>query len=336
MAALTDLSIGLANETTFGTYVAPTRFYEFTDEDFSFEPIRVQGEGLRVGGILPRSGRRVTTRKQAAGSFTVPCISKGMGLLWQSIFGTSASTLVSGSTYQQNHTLIAGPVNVSRTIQKGLVRADGTVDPYSFLGCTVDEWEFVLEDELATLRTTWDARDMTTAQSYATPSYVTTPNLFHFGHAAITVGGSVTAPTTTTLASGGTAVTNVRSFKVGGNRKINKERFNFGNSGLKKQQLVGGGEITGEIVVEYDVATYRDAFIADTALPIVLTLTSEEALSTGFAQLQIVLSETKFDGAIPVANNGELITVAHPFTVLDNLTAAQPIYVCQRTADTAL
>lgn len=336
MAALTDLSIGLANESEFGTYVAPTRWYEFTEEDFAFEPIRVQGEGMRVGSILPRSARRVTTRKQAAGSFTTPCMTKGMGLLWQSIFGTSASTLVSGSTYQQNHTLAAGPTIVSRTIQKGLVRADGTVDPYSFLGCTVDEWEFVLEDELATLSTTWDARDMTTAQSYAAPSYVTSPNLFHFGQAAITIGGSVTAPTTTALATGGTAVTNVRSFKIGGNRKLNKERFTFGGAGLKRQQLVGGGEITGELVVEYDAITYRDAFVADTELPIVLTLTSEGALSTGFATLQIVVSAAKLDGAIPVANNGDLITVAHPFTVLDNLTAAQPIYVCQRTADTAV
>lgn len=336
MAALTDLSIGLANETVFGTYVAPSRFFEFTDEDFGYEPIRVQGQGMRVGSILPRSARRVTTRKQAAGSFTVPCMTKGMGLLWQSIFGTSASTLVSGSTYQQNHTLAAGPTIVSRTIQKGLVRADGTVDPYSFLGCTVDEWEFSVEDELATLSTTWDARDMSTVQSYAAPSYPTSPNLFHFGHAAITLGGTVTAPTTTALATGGTAVTNVRSFKVGGNRNLNKDRFTFGGAGLKKQQLVAGGEITGEIVAEYDATTYRDAFVADTEVPIVLTLTSEEALSTGFAQLQIVLSAAKFDGAIPVANNGELITVAHPFTVLDNLTAAQPIWVCQRTADAAL
>ena len=67
-----------------------------------------------------------------------------------------------------------------------------------------------------------------------------------------------------------------------------------------------------------------------------MTLTSTESLSAGTATLQVVLPAVKLDSGIPVSNNGDFVTVEHNFTVLDNLTAAQPLYVVLRTADTAL
>ena len=44
----------------------------------------------------------------------------------------------------------------------------------------------------------------------------------------------------------------------------------------------------------------------------------------------------KLDGKLPTSNGGELITVGLEFTVLDNLTAAQPLWIVARTADAAL
>jgi hypothetical protein len=67
----------------------------------------------------------------------------------------------------------------------------------------------------------------------------------------------------------------------------------------------------------------------------VLNLTGG-ALSTGTETLQIVLPEVKFDGELPKTNGTDLVTATLSFAVLDNLTAAQPIWVVTRTADTAL
>lgn len=335
MAAITDKSIGLVNESSFGTYVAPTRFYEGAEIATSWDKNIVQGAGLRVGSRVARSGRRVVPTASGKVEVTVEACTKGMGLLWESCLGASASTLVSGSTYQQNITLATGTVLPSRTVQVGQVNDAGTVTAHSFLGCTVSEWEFELANELATLKATFDAAKIDTSQSYASPSYPSSVSLFHHALAGVTIGGSVTAPTTTALATGGTSVANVRSFKLSGNNTIADDRFNFGGGGRKARQVAGMADLTGELVVEYTDTTLRDAFLNETEVPVVLTLTSADALSAGFATLQIVLSAVKFDGALPTTTDG-LDTITAPFRVLDNLTATQPIWVVHRTADTAV
>ena len=52
--------------------------------------------------------------------------------------------------------------------------------------------------------------------------------------------------------------------------------------------------------------------------------------------MQITLPEIKLNGELPKANGTDLITLSVDFDGLDNLTAAQPIWVSLRTADTAL
>lgn len=335
MAALTDESFGLANESTPGTYAAPTRFYEWADGAHEWSPNTVQGAGLRVGASVPRSGRRVRPTQAGKVEVTVEAISKGMGLLWESCLGVGVSTLVSGSTYQQVFNLPTGTTLPSRTLQVGGIRADGTVDPVSYLGCTVDEWELELANEIAMLKVTFDASKIDTAQGYAAPSYPTTPNLFHHANATVTLGGAVTVPTTTAMAVVGTNVVNIRSFKINGKNGIATDRFNIGGAGRKSRQLRQGPEITGEVTFEYTDVVIRDAFLNDTETPLTLTITGG-ALSTGLETLQVVIPAAKFDGAVPPRAGGELNVVTAPFTVLDNLVAAQPLYVAHRTADTAL
>lgn len=336
MAALTDESVGIANEPTPQTYAAPTRFYEWADgSSHEWNPNRVQGNGLRVGSRLPRSGRRVTPTAEGQVVLAVEAISKGMGLLLESALGVGTSTLVSGSTYQQVFTPSVGVTVPSRTIQVGAIRADGTVDAVSHVGCTVDEWEFEIADELAMFTATFDTSKIDVGQSYAAPSYPTTPNLFHQANATMILGGSVTVPTTTALATGGTTVTNVRSFKLSGKNNPADDRFNLIGTGTKSRQLVQKLELTGEMTIEYTDTVARAGFLADTEFPAVLTVTAG-ALSTGLETFQIVLPAIKLDGGLPDRAGGELNVVTVPFTVLDGLVAANPIYVAMRTADTAL
>lgn len=333
MATFQDASLGLVGESTYKTFVAPTRFYEHTEESLTWEKNAVQGQGLRVGSRVARSGRRVVTSGQGGGDFTVEAISKGMGLLWQACLGTGASTLVSGATYQQVFTL--GDTPQSLTIQKGIPQVGGSVDAISFTGCMVTDWELTFGNtEIASLKVSVDAGDYSTAQTYAAPSYPSSPTLFGFQGATLST-GTLTSPTSTALASSVTSVANVRSGSVSVNNNLADDRFNIGGAGRKSKPTVGLREITGSLEVEYDSSTWRDAFLADTPLSLVLTY-SAGALSSGNETLQVVLPEIKFDGDLPQANGTDLITVSMPFTVLDNLTAAQPIWVVTRTADTAL
>jgi len=335
MAALQDASVGTAVESTYGTPVTVTRWYEFVDESFDYEKTVKQGAGIRVGSKVARSARRVVTETQAKGDLTVELGSKGLGTLLQTCFGTGVSTLVSGTTYQQNFTL--GSTPPSMTVQKGLVRADGTVDPYTYNGGVVDSFEIDCpQGDIAKLKSSFVFRDVLTATAYAAPSYATGGSLFHFAQGAITIGGTVTAPTTTALATGGTTVANVRDFNLKVDNHLTADRFNYGGAGKMAAPTLGLRGITGKMTIEYTDRTLVDAYIADTPLALSLTFTSAETLSTGTAQFQITLPEIKLNGELPKANGTDLITLGVDFDVLDNLTAAQPIWVSLRTADTAL
>lgn len=337
MAALSDASVGTIPEVAYGTPLTPTRFYEFVDESFDYEKTVKQGQGIRVGSRVGRSGRRVITETQAKGDLTVELTSKGLGTLLQACFGTGTSTLVTGTTYQQVFTVGTGASPPSMTVQKGVVRADGTVDPYTYNGGVVDSFEIDCpQGDIAKIKSSFIFRDVLTATTYATPSYVSSPSLFHFAQGSITIGGTVTAPTTTALASGGTAVANVRDFNVKVDNKLTADRFNYNGAGKMLSPTYGLRDIGGKMTVEYTDQTLVNAYMADTALALSLTFVSTEALSTGTATLQIILPEIKLNGEMPKANGTDLITTAVDFDVLDNLTATQPIWAVLRTADTAL
>ena len=339
MAALPDASIGIGVESVYGTIVTPTRWYEFLTESFGYDKNVKQGMGLRVGSRIARSARRVVATTSAKGDVEMEVASKGMGLLWQAAFGTGTSTLVSAATYQQLFTPGVGTILPKLTLQKGVVEAGGTVDPYTYSGVTVDGFELNCPNgDIVKAKFHFDAKALATATAYTSPTYATgTVGLFNFAQGVITIGGSVTVPTTTALAVVGTAVATVRDFSLKYDNVLKADRFNFGATpaGTKSQPTVGMTNISGSMTIEYDSTTLRDAYIADTPLALTLTF-SAEALGTGNATLQVTLPEIKLNGDIPNAVNGDLILLKVNFDVLDNLTAAFPIYLATRTADSAL
>ena len=66
------------------------------------------------------------------------------------------------------------------------------------------------------------------------------------------------------------------------------------------------------------------------------TASTGGALSTGVETLQFVLPEVRLDKGTPNSNGPDLITVDYDLRVMDNLSAAQPLWVVWRTADNAL
>lgn len=333
MTTSADSSVGFATESTYGTGVTPTRWFEYVSESLNWNKSVQQGAGLRVGSRVARSNRRVVTTADASGDVEVELFSKGLGLFLSACMGAGASTVVSGSTYQQVFTL--ADALPSLTVQKGLPRADGTVDPYTFTGAVVSQFELAFEnDGIAKLKASLDAKDVSTATAYAAPSYPVGGNLFHFAGAAI-YSGAFTAPTSTALASCATQLASVRSASVSVNNNITKDRFNFGGSGRKDKPTVGLREIAGDLEVEYSGTSFRDAFLNETPMSLVITLTAGP-LSSGNETFQVAIPEIKIDKDLPQADGSSMIKTGIGFTVLDNLTAAQPIWVVTRTSDAAL
>ena len=322
-----DCSVGLGIESVYGTAVARTRWFEFLDESFNFVKNVKQGVGLRVGSRVARSGRRVVASAEGSGDLTIEAVTKGLGLLWQLGLGSGTSTLVSAGRYQQVFTL--GDVMPSATIQKGIPRADGTVDAYTFTGCMVESLTIDCPNaDNVKVKTSWNAKDMTTATAYTAPSYATGPSVFTFAHGAV-YSGALTAPTATALGSAATPVASIRSGSITIKHNLKTDRYNCGGGGRKEKPFAGIREISGSLVAEYADAAFRDAIVNDTSMTLVKTFTA------GLDVLQIVIPDVRFDGDIVKAST-DLAIQDIKWTGLDGLTAAQPIWIVCRTADTAL
>lgn len=342
MSSVLDHTIGLSVESTFGTAAVETRWFELLAGSVSeFDPEVKQGTGLRVGSVVPRSGRR--RNGLGSGTMTIKCelYSKGFGLLLSLCLPTSVSTLVSGSTFQQLHTMVQTGISLkSATIQAGVIDTTGTSRPHRYTGATVSKWTLDIpapdSDDAVTLEVVFDLRRAPdTATALTAPVMPTTPTIYlPRDVAAVTYAGTVVVPTTTALASGGTAVTYWRAIKIECDNALaqrpNLSAYAQPSSGLKEPTISAD--------IEYADNVLRDAFLAQTQNSFSVTLTTPEALSTGFAQYQIVAPAVMINaGATPTFSDGEVAMFEGlEFAVLDGLVAGSPLYVVARSADMAL
>ena len=340
MATLLDGQVGHVRESTWGTPVTVTRFNEWDASGGLKGDAGVkQASPLRVGAIGDRADREYTAGAASKGTLKFPLLTKGFGLWLESCFGGSTSTLVSGSTFQQVHQFIrTGTVLPPLTVQQGHPLPDGTVHPYTFAGCTVESFELEQPlNDVVSLSMDLDGKGVpATATALATASYAATMSLFEFDQAAVTLGGTLTPPTTTALASvsGGTLVAGWRSFTLSADSQITDDRWGM-SAAVRNQPTYRKRDVTLKAQVEYDGATLRDAYFARTSNPLLITWTTAEALSSGFATLQVVIPAFRVMTTFPPdATDGDIPIIDLEGKAFDNLTAMA--YVVLRTADTTL
>ena len=340
MSLQTDISLGLKKETVFGTAVAPDHFPEITEESLVWQPNFVQGQGFRVGSVVPRSSRRALASQLAGGGFGCELATRGMGILFEAALGAGVSTIIPASTaYQQLFTPAVDDFPPSYTIQKALPLLGGARSAITFDGAMANSLELTAAlNEIAKVAVDWVARSVRTDFALAVPSYPASVELLTFIHGAITVGGSVALPTTTALASGGTALANIRDFSVKVENNYDGNGMNFGSAGkLSRRKAYGERKVSGQFTAEYTSNDMRDAYLSQTPLALTFTLQSLIPLTAGvYPTVQVVIPDIRLEGDLPTANGGDVIATQVGYTGMDGQVAASPIYVAVRTADTAI
>lgn len=334
-----DCTIGLKKETTYGTAVTVDKFFEFTDEDLGWQPTFVDGSATRYGMRVQASDRRVLVKDACGGSFTVEAMTKGLGALMEAALGVGTSTLIAGSAYQQLFTPTTAGMP-SYTIQKGIPPlGGGAVQPQTYSGMVCTGFEFNVDNGgVPTFKYNWEGKNLETATAYTAASYPASNGLLTFVNGTITVGGSVTVPTTTALATGGTSVANVRSATFSWDNNTDKEGYNFGSAGKRgRAPVLGLRSGSGTLVVDYTDNVLRDAYLNQTDLAVVLTFTGTTLISgTSYPTIQLTLPCIRLNGEMPKAAGGDVITQSIEFNVYDNRVAAEPVYVAIVTAETAI
>jgi hypothetical protein len=286
--------LGIAAESTYGTFVAPTRFVEFTKESLVFKKTTAQSTGIAAGRQLALSSRRVLTRKEVAGSIDLEITNKAMGLFLQALMGTSVTPVQQGVTtaYLQTHTL-ADTAGKSLTIQKGVPLASGTVTDKSMLGCKVTSGEFSCEvGGMLTGTFEIDGRDCDETQTLAAASY-SNMSPFHFGQMALKTG----------TYGAETALDGIRKVSVKVERPQDVERFYANQSALKKEPISNDlTKITGTLETDYVATTLDDLHTSDAATSLVWEFIGPLIASTYYETIRFTLPAIKLNEGPPMVD----------------------------------
>ncbi|MFJ6348668.1 phage tail tube protein [Streptomyces sp. NPDC092046] len=309
--------IGIAAESTYGTFVAPAKFIEFTKESLVLKKTTAQSSGIAAGRLMALSSRRVVTQREVSGSLEMEVTNKAMGLLLQALMGTSVTPVQQGVTtaYLQTHTL-ADTWGKSLTIQKGMPLTTGTVTDKSFLGCKVTSAEFSCEvGGMLTSTFEFDGKDCDETQTLAAASYPTM-SPFHFGQLAVKSGTFGTE----------TALDGVRKVSVKIERPQAVDRFYANSSALKAQPISNDlVKITGSLEMDYVATTVDDLHTSDGATSLVVEFTGANIASTYYETFRIKLPAVKVDDAPPQVDGFGVIKSTFNFTALYDGTNAVAI-----------
>lgn len=299
--------IGVAQEATYGTYVAPTRFLEYNKADLKKKKNVVQGGGLGGGRIAQLGLRRVVTSESVEGGFELEVANKGMGLLLAHLLGSSATPVQQGATaaYLQAHT-VGDNIGKSLTIQHGVPDLTGTVRPFTFKGCKLSGAEFSCKvGELLTMSLDVDGRQASEVETLVAASLATGVAPFHWAQMSVKLG----------TFGAEAAVSGVKGFSVKFDRGMASERFYAGAGGLKAEPIMNDFlKVSGSIEVDLvNKADFADRFAADSATSLVIEFVGPLIASTYYQTFRIKLPMVFFDGDTPTVDGPDVTSGGYPF-----------------------
>jgi len=326
----------MKRESVYNTPVTTDRFYPWidgVDADWDPRPRQSMGQQGGNGRRSPLGERRYGTIGQGALKLRAELESKGGGVLLDWALGVSTVTAITGGSQQVFHTGITGTLLPSATVQVVKVLNDGTEQVETYAGCTAGKVTIEQpEDNITMLEVDVDARSYTTATAAATPAYATAPVLFDHFQGACALGGTLTVPTTTALASGLTAYADFRSWKIEIDQSIDKDRRVIGS---RNQPLAGTPNIKFSGKAEFNDTTLSAGLVGQTKFPWYQTITTTETLDASFTQLQVVIPQLTLNKGLPQVKPGTT-TVQDVDADITSDGTNRDIYVVVRTTDTAL
>jgi hypothetical protein len=300
--------LGLAAESTYGTFVAPTKFIEFTQESLQLKKTTAQSAGIAAGRLLALSSRRVVTRREVQGSVSFEVTNKSMGLLLQALMGTTVTPVQQGATaaYLQTHTL-ASVAGKSLTMQMGIPLTSGTVTDKTFLGCKVTSGEFSCGvGEMLTASFEIDGKTVDEGQTLAAASY-SNMSPFHFGQMGVKAG----------TFGAETALDGIRKMTCKIERPQDTERFYAGQSALKAEPIENDQvKITGSLETDYVATTLDDLHTSDGATSLVWEFVGPLIAATHYETFRITLPAVKLDEGPPVVDGFGVIKPTFNYTAL--------------------
>ncbi|MHC3392094.1 phage tail tube protein [Streptomyces lavendulocolor] len=318
--------LGIAVESSYGTFVAPTKFVEFTKESLVLKKTTAQSSGIAAGRLMQLGSRRVVTQREAGGNLDMEVTNRGMGPLLQALMGTTVTPVQQGATaaYLQTHTL-ADTAGKSLSIQKGVPLTTGTVTDKSFVGCKIVGAEFSCgTGEMLAASWEIDAKDCSESETLAAASY-TAMSPFHFGQMAVKTGSY----------GAESALDGVRKMSLKIERPQATDRFYAGQAGLKKEPITNDWvKITGSLEMDYVATTIDDLHTSDGSTSLVWEFVGPVIEGAHNETIRFKIPVIRFDDAPPTVDGPEIVRPTFNFTGLLDLT--NPTAIEYLSADSTL
>jgi tail tube protein len=367
-------SVGIVNETTNGTAVTPTHFFEFNSESMKGDKNVVQGKGLRAAGnafgsntsLYMRTSRRQVGSWGAKGNIVFDAPYNSLGLLLEHMMGAYNP----GATGGTNNPIVAQQASSAAylqtyapgslagktfTMQIGKPGANGTVYPFTYVGCKVTDWQLDTEvNKYATFTVGIDAwqeltldnpQGTTAGPALTSPTYTTGEQFFQFREATIFNSGTLSTTSGVTTLGTPAVAARVSKCSVKQANALEVERMFIAGTGgtggssvagVKSEQLENEFRaVSGTLDVEFHTpSAYYDVWYGDTTANLLLTFTGPTAIaSTYFPTLSILVPNIKYDGESPVVAGPGILNTSMPFTGLDD-EASNTVQIQYMSTDT--
>jgi hypothetical protein len=284
-------------EATWGTAVTPDKGLEFRSEGIKNDGgTRFVSKGLKAGRLTQfRAGRGVV---HIAGPIVMELPNANIAPWLVCMFGT-----VSGSSSPFTYTP-GDFITKSMTVQVGRPSTDGTVQPFTWAGVKISEWEINAGlNDYVLLTSTISAKSETTATALAAASYA-----------------SATAPFTFTGAvlSGAGAPAAVKTFTLKANNGLKLDREGAGSASIREQITASQRVFSGTIAAEFaSLSSYAD-FVAQTQRALVATFTSG-------SDTLVLTMNCEFTGESPVVAGPDILEQPLSFECISSTSDAAAI-----------
>lgn len=322
-----DAQLGIANESVYGTRVAPTTFLPFESESLQVTPSYVEAQPLMAGVMVQPQGLKIQTTTAGEGSIETYLFDRSIGKLLNMLHGNNVSiTTPGGGTLSRQAVHAIGqtsPVGKSLSIQVGRPDTTGVVRPFDYSGVKVTQAEISVEnDGAAMLSLDCDIRKEETAQTLGVASYAAAAAPFTFQNWAISIGGS--------------PHTRVRSLTITIPLGMETERYHLGNTGLKDEPLLNAvSDITIAATVEFASLADHTRLVAGAPVNVKATATGALIEGSIYYKTEIEAKAAVQTTSAPVVAGPDLITSDLEFHVVWDGTNA-PLTITQINKDTAL
>lgn len=315
---------GFAQEGTVGTFQAPANWLPVSSDKVIGDKKTVQGQALH-GGLFELGAHRRLTMLEAKGPVEMEVMVNQMGLLFKNMLGhcISGPTEIGSSGAYTSIFVPADLTGLSLSLQSGRPMTGGTIQPFSYNGCKITDWEFsIASAEILKLALTFDGMAEATATSYTAPSYTAAP-VFAGVDGGLLTGGTVTTTSGVASISGGTApIGTVKSVSLKGTNAMDTTRQTLGSTTKREQLANAFRKVGGTMVVEFaNLTDMYNAYEADSPMTMQLNFTSPAMAGTAEnAALNILCPAIYLNGTPPEVDGPGVISVSVPFDVLDDGT----------------